>query len=66
MRAESLGNGRLLELPMLNARVGWRQLSARLKAAFNGDFKSDWEKKTGMPWKEWSKWGEFQDLERRK
>ncbi len=66
MRAETLGKGRLLENTVPDVLVGWRQLSERLKAAFNADFKSDWEKKTGLPWKEWRTWGEWRDLESRK
>ena len=33
----------------------WTSLLNELKASFNVPFESDWEKKTGLHWKEWGK-----------
>ena len=35
---------------------GWRHLLEKLKGFFDKKFESDWEKKTGLEWKEWHKW----------
>ena len=35
---------------------GWRRLLEKLKGFFDTKFESDWEKKTGLPWREWHKW----------
>jgi CheY-like chemotaxis protein len=35
---------------------GWKRLYERLKGYFDSKFESDWEKKTGLDWKEWTKW----------
>ncbi len=32
-----------------------KRLFEGLKASFNASFESDWEKKTGLPWKDWGK-----------
>jgi len=34
---------------------GWKRLMGRLKSFFDAKFESDWEKKTGMNWREWGK-----------
>jgi CheY-like chemotaxis protein len=34
---------------------GWNRLYEKLKEYFNGKFGSDWEKKTGLDWHEWTK-----------
>jgi DNA-binding NtrC family response regulator len=34
--------------------TGWRKLMEKLGDFFNSTFESDWEKKTGMEWKEFS------------
>jgi CheY-like chemotaxis protein len=34
---------------------GWKSLLDKLKGFFDTKFESDWEKKTGLPWKEWHK-----------
>lgn len=34
---------------------GWNHLYEKLKEFFNGKFGSDWEKKTGLDWHEWTK-----------
>lgn len=36
---------------------GWKRLFEKLKGFFDSKFESDWEKKTGMEWREWHKWG---------
>ena len=35
--------------------TGWKRLLQKLHGFFSDRFVSDWEKKTGMEWKEWSK-----------
>ena len=35
--------------------TGWKRLLQKLHGFFSERFVSDWEKKTGMEWKEWSK-----------
>jgi len=35
---------------------GWKRLLEKLKGFFDSKFESDWEKKTGLLWKEWHKW----------
>lgn len=35
---------------------GWERLMEKLKGFFDMKFESDWEKKTGLPWKEWGKY----------
>lgn len=35
--------------------TGWKRLMRKLHAFFNERFVSDWEKKTGLEWKEWAK-----------
>ncbi len=37
---------------------GWRRLFEKLKGFFDQKFESDWEKKTGLDWREWTKWGD--------
>ena len=34
---------------------GWRRLMKKLKIFFDSKFESDWEKRTGLPWKDWGK-----------
>ena len=34
---------------------GWKRLFEQLKGFFDTRFKSDWEKKTGLNWREWGK-----------
>ena len=34
---------------------GWKRLLENLKSFFDGRFESDWEKKTGLNWREWGK-----------
>jgi len=35
---------------------GWKRLYEKLKGFFDSKFESDWEKRTGLEWKEWDKW----------
>ncbi len=35
--------------------TGWQRLSRKLRSFFTDKFESDWESKTGMPWREWAK-----------
>jgi DNA-binding NtrC family response regulator len=35
--------------------TGWKRLLQKLHAFFSDRFVSDWEKKTGMEWREWTK-----------
>ncbi len=34
---------------------GWKRLFEKLKGFFDTKFESDWDKKTGLNWKEWGK-----------
>jgi DNA-binding NtrC family response regulator len=34
---------------------GWKRLFEKLKGFFDAKFESDWERKTGLNWKEWGK-----------
>ncbi len=34
---------------------GWKRLLEKLKGFFDSKFESDWEKKTGLNWKEWGR-----------
>jgi DNA-binding NtrC family response regulator len=34
---------------------GWKRLFEKLKGFFDAKFESDWEKRTGLNWKEWGK-----------
>ena len=36
---------------------GWKHLYEKLKGFFDSKFESDWEKKTGLNWQEWGKFG---------
>jgi CheY-like chemotaxis protein len=36
-------------------QTGWKRLMDKLQGFFQERFESDWEKKTGMDWKEWRK-----------
>ena len=36
---------------------GWKRLMGTLKDFFDMRFETDWEKKTGLPWQEWGKYG---------
>ncbi len=33
----------------------WKRLMEKLKGFFDSKFESEWEKKTGMDWREWAK-----------
>jgi CheY-like chemotaxis protein len=35
---------------------GWKRLYEKLKGFFDSKFESDWEKKIGLNWQEWTKW----------
>jgi CheY-like chemotaxis protein len=34
---------------------GWKRLMGKLKSFFDAKFETDWEKKTGIDWREWGK-----------
>lgn len=36
-------------------QTGWKRLLEKLHGFFNETFESDWEKKTGLNWREWGK-----------
>lgn len=36
-------------------RTGWNRLFEKLRNFFNARFESDWERRTGLPWREWVK-----------
>jgi len=39
------------------ASARWEHFLENLKGFFESEFESDWEEKTGLPWREWHKWG---------
>lgn len=46
-----------LEIVLTSEYVaGWKRLYEKLKGFFDSKFESDWEKKTGLNWQEWTKW----------
>jgi len=36
----------------------WKRLYERLKKYFDSKFEADWEKKAGLEWREWGKYGD--------
>jgi DNA-binding NtrC family response regulator len=45
----------LEDVLMYDYATGWTRLLQKLHGFFSDRFVSDWEKKTGLDWKEWSK-----------
>jgi len=41
-------------------KPGWQRLLGKLKGFFDQKFESDWEKKTGLDWMEWTKYNKMQ------
>jgi len=41
---------------------GWRRLFEKLKGFFDTKFETDWEKKAGLPWREFQTWGKPRPL----
>ncbi len=39
----------------LRGLTAWGRLCEKVKEFFEEPFQSDWEKKTGLEWREWSK-----------
>jgi hypothetical protein len=57
MEASILSGKRILEESKESAlRVRWKYLLEKLVGFFDAGFESDWEKKTGLEWREWHKW----------
>jgi CheY-like chemotaxis protein len=46
----------LEDVLMYEFAPGWKRLYDKLKGFFDSKFESDWEKRTGLKWKEWDKW----------
>ncbi|MBI5585288.1 MAG: response regulator [Deltaproteobacteria bacterium] len=40
---------------------GWKRLFEKLHGFFTERFESDWEKKTGLQWREWGKYSDSKD-----
>lgn len=56
MRASTLTGNRVLTGKNESLGfVGLRQLLNKMKAFWADSFESDWEKKTGLLWREWSR-----------
>ena len=56
MKAPTLTNNRVLTAKdESHGFVGFRQLLKKSRTLFADSFESDWEKKTGLPWREWGK-----------
>ncbi len=36
----------------------WSRFLKKLDHLLQNHFETEWERKTGMPWKEWTTWGE--------
>jgi len=59
MKASTLANDRIsIAKDESNDVMGIRQLFKKLGTFFASSFKSEWEKKTGLPWREWRKYGD--------
>lgn len=39
--------------------TGWKRLFEKLHGFFTEKFESDWEKKTGLQWREWGKYSDY-------
>ena len=50
------GEVNLVVKEKLALRSQWKKLFQKLEEFFNGSFESDWEKRTGLDWKEWGKY----------
>jgi len=50
------GEVNLVVKEKLALRSQWKKLFQKLEEFFNGPFESDWEKRTGLDWKEWGKY----------
>jgi hypothetical protein len=56
MKASVLTDGgNLVAEEKLDLRSQWKYLFRKLEEFFSGSFESDWEKKTGLDWREWSR-----------
>ena len=44
----------------LDLRSQWKKLFRELEEFVVGSFESDWEKKTGLDWREWAKYSHVQ------
>ncbi len=43
----------------------WTRFLERLNLLLQNHFESEWERRTGTPWKEWHTWGEWRQLDER-
>ncbi len=59
MRAHTLTIGRPSAIETEKAVLTkWNRFLERVTHFLQDHFESEWERKTGMPWKEWTTWGE--------
>ena len=59
MEASVLSGKGVLEMEVRKdstALARWKHFLENLKVFFDSEFESDWEKKTGLEWREWHKW----------
>ena len=43
------------DIPRSESSSFWKRFFKELSASFNAPFQSDWEKKRGLPWRDWGK-----------
>jgi len=59
MKAPTLtGNRVLTAKDESHAFVGIRHLLKKLRTFYAGSLEADWEKETGLPWREWGKYSD--------
>ncbi len=46
------------DMPRSESLWRWNSLLEKLATSFKAPFQSDWEKKTGLEWREWSRFGD--------
>ncbi len=66
MRADTLTIDRPLAIDtQKTVPTKWNRFLEKLNHFFQDHFESEWERKTGLPWKEWQTWGEGRELDER-
>ncbi len=64
MRVDTLTMGRPLAIETEKVvPTKWNRFLDRLTHVLQDHFESEWERKTGIPWKEWTTWGEGKQLD---
>ncbi len=51
----AIGDKQATATQKLQSMPWWKQFAKGLLSEFNAPFESDWEKKSGLHWKEWGK-----------